>query len=138
MAKTAPFFRRLASGLFRNDEEDGPRPGTPLRRERLPRDETALAPAEGSRAVEVLQWFSKGYWTAEAHPEGPLFFDWRFGETRRPGPLGPDNPPRPLFTWQLRPDGRGGWKFVPIQVPGEPRAATLPLVWRRLRGEPVL
>lgn len=112
-------------------------PGTPIRWEHIPRQAAALEPARGSQALAVLQWFSQGYWTAQEHPEGPLFFDWRFGEIRRPGPLGPENPPRPIFAWQLHPSS-GGWQFVPVRLPGEPRTALLSLVWRRLRGEPVL
>jgi inner membrane protein len=111
-------------------------PGRPVRFEFLPRNAGSLGAAAGSRAQAILDWFSQGYWTAESHPEGPRVYDWRFGEIRNAGALGPDNPPVPIFAWQLRPDA-DGWNFVHIQVPGPPRSTTLLLIWRSLRGEPV-
>lgn len=112
------------------------KPGTPLRFERLPKNQQALGEAAGSRAAETLAWFSQGWWTAVPGPDGPLIYDWRFGELRHPGPLGPDNPPVPIFAWQLRREN-GNWIPVQVRLPGPQRRDLLGPVWRRLKGEPV-
>lgn len=114
-------------------------PGTPFRWVKLPRNAEALEVARGSRAREVLEWFSQGYWTAVSHPDGPLLFDWRFGEIRGNGMSEVDHTSlRPLFAWQLRQEENGQWTFVQIRGAESRRDRTLTLLWRRLRGEPVM
>lgn len=145
MTAPAPFNTILWRALV--ETEDGllvgytsllDRPGTPFRWERVPRREWALGPAEGSRAVEILRWFSQGYWTASPHAEGPLLFDWRFGEIRGGGGAEMGLAFRPLFAWQLREEAPGRWTFVQVRA-GESRwDQSLALIWRRLWGEPVM
>ncbi|MBR9978401.1 MAG: metal-dependent hydrolase [Bacteroidetes bacterium] len=46
----------------------------------IPRNEQLLAPFEGQRALETLEWFSDGWYSAERRSTGIYFHDLRFGE----------------------------------------------------------
>jgi len=111
-------------------------PDRPIRFDVIPRNGHLLGNARPSRAVEKLIWFSQGFFSIEATPDGLRFADWRFGEIRGEGPRGPDNPLWPIFSWSLRP-GPVDWEFHQSRNASPSRTSTLPLLWKRLKGEPV-
>jgi inner membrane protein len=111
-------------------------PGQPIRFDFVPKQELLVSEAKDSRAFHVLAWFSQGYWSAGSTGLGPIVMDWRFGEIRGAGPVSADNPLVPIFAWQLLPT-ESGWTYESVQLPGPPRKAMLPILWRRILGEPV-
>lgn len=109
--------------------------GRPVRFDFIPREAERLGALENEPAVQRLRWFAEDYFGVREVDGAIVISDWRFGETRaQPAPLGPDNPPQPIFSWRLEQrDGR----WVPVPAPTTIRRRDLPELWRRLRGEDV-
>lgn len=85
--------------------------------------------------LERLMWFSRGYYRVERDPEGRLFFhDLRFG--RSDGYLTDSGNYIFRFELQEDPDQPGRYtgfrQFRPVV---EGRAATIDLLWRRIKGD---
>jgi hypothetical protein len=79
----------------------------------VPRNESLLAAVRGSRAYEVLMWFSQGWYTVHQLDGRLMLSDIRFGELD----VDLNNPRVYIFTWELLPDQRrpGEYTFVQVQ-----------------------
>lgn len=77
------------------------------------RHDSLLAPLRGTRAHDVLQWFSQGWYTVHSINGQLLFSDIRFGELD----VDLDNPRVYIFTWELLPDPErpGEYTFMQVQ-----------------------
>ncbi|RMH63742.1 MAG: metal-dependent hydrolase [Bacteroidetes bacterium] len=113
--------------------DDGPE----VRFRRIPRHADRLASLQDQRAVRVLLWFSRGYFTVSDTGEGLVFHDLRFGRSDawltdrgayifnfrlRPRP----DPTRP-------PDDQ--WTFEQAIPSFDARSAVLGRLWRRMWGD---
>jgi inner membrane protein len=89
------------------DEHDG------ITFEFVSRNDSLLAQVRGSRAAEVLLWFSQGWYTVHQVDNRLLLSDIRFGELD----VDLNNPRVYIFTWELLPDERrpGDYTFVQVQ-----------------------
>ncbi len=56
---------------------------TPIEWVVYPRNRAAMEPFADNREVQVVDWFSEGWWIARPHPQGVWIADLRFGESRR-------------------------------------------------------
>ncbi|MEM6782176.1 MAG: metal-dependent hydrolase [Bacteroidota bacterium] len=74
----------------------------------IPQRAALLAPAEGSRALETLRWFSQGWYAAEQRGDRLLVHDLRFG---RIGGAATDAEAPFVFTFWLYQDNAGAWTF---------------------------
>lgn len=97
----------------------------------LPQRDDLLAAAEGERAVEVLRWFSDGYYVVRPVEADTLaFLDLRFGAL-------PADDPKPVFGFELYPRAAGeewGMRQAPFREELDPGEVFGDL-WRRIRGE---
>jgi inner membrane protein len=77
------------------------------------RNESLLASVRGSRAHEVLMWFSQGWYTVNQLDGRLMLSDIRFGELD----VDLNNPRVYIFTWELLPDQSrpGEYTFVQVQ-----------------------
>ncbi|MEM8599682.1 MAG: metal-dependent hydrolase [Bacteroidota bacterium] len=74
----------------------------------IPQRADLLVPAEGSRALEALRWFSQGWYAAEQRGDRLLFHDLRFG---RIGGAATDADAPFVFTFWLYQDETRAWTF---------------------------
>lgn len=79
------------------------------------RHDSLLAPVRGTRAHDVLQWFSQGWYTVHSRNGQLLFSDIRFGELD----VDLENPRVYIFTWELLPDPKKSGEYTFVQVPPE-------------------
>jgi inner membrane protein len=79
----------------------------------VPRNESLLAAVRGSRAHEVLMWFSQGWYTVHRLDGRLMLSDIRFGELD----VDLNNPRVYIFTWELLPEPSrpGEYTFVQVQ-----------------------
>jgi hypothetical protein len=89
------------------DEHDG------LTFKFVSRHDSLLASVRGSRAHEVLLWFSQGWYTVHRLDGRLMLSDIRFGELD----VDLNNPRVYIFTWELLPDENrpGEYTFVQVQ-----------------------
>jgi len=102
------------------DEHDG------LTFEFVARHDSLLDPVRGSRAHEVLMWFSQGWYTVHNVDGRLMLSDIRFGELD----VDLDNPRVYIFTWELLPDEKRAGEFTIVQI--EPVMADAGAVFRNL------
>jgi len=91
------------------DEHDG------LTFEFVSRNDSLLASVRGSRAQEVLMWFSRGWYTVHQLDGRLMLSDIRFGELD----VDLNNPRVYIFTWELYPDESRPGEYTFVQVPPE-------------------
>ncbi|MEL7361177.1 MAG: metal-dependent hydrolase [Bacteroidota bacterium] len=98
----------------------------------IPQRADLLAPAEGSRALETLRWFSQGWYAAEQRGDRLLVHDLRFG---RIGGTATDAEAPFVFTFWLYQDAAGAWTFEQ-QPPdlGSLDAEAFRRLWGRIQG----
>ncbi len=103
---------------------------SPKRLTALPQNDRLLEPIAGERGVEVLRWFSDGYYVVERGRGDTLeVFDLRFGSL-------PTEDPSPVFGFELYPRGEGeeyGFRQKPFR--GEVNfGETMHQLWDRVKG----
>jgi len=102
----------------------------PIRFDHVPKNEDLLDEYKGQRNVDVLEWFSKGFWMASQKENDVIVSDLRFGEFR----FNENDPPEKwqfIFAWSITGD--------PDRLIRHSRAirnskAALSILWRRLIG----
>jgi inner membrane protein len=102
------------------DEHDG------ITFEFVPRNDSVLAPVRGTRAHEVLMWFSQGWYTVHLLDGRLMFSDIRFGELD----VDLNNPRVYIFTWELLPDVKRPGEYTFVQV--QPEMTNTGAVFRNL------
>jgi hypothetical protein len=90
------------------------------------RNDSLLAPVLGSRAHDVLMWFSQGWYTVHQVEGRLMLFDIRFGELD----VDLDNPRVYIFTWELLPDKNRPGEYTFVQV--DPEVTNAGAVFRNL------
>jgi inner membrane protein len=112
-------------GYFSHLADD---PKAPIAFELIKRNEHLIEPLQGRPNVEVVEWFSKGFWVARQENGVLTLSDLRFGEIREQ----PSDDPEKwtfLFTWQIASDSPRLQRF-PGKRPNTTNA--LQWVWRRI------
>jgi inner membrane protein len=124
VARTPAGFR---TGLYSLLDDD-----TEIDWRTLPANHELLAPYRDTREVQILSWFSKGFYNVLPQPDGSLQFnDLRFGVFG-----GTDEEPAYIFRWRLRPVGDGKLRLERIEEVGNrDMEASLEGLWDRLQGE---
>jgi inner membrane protein len=102
------------------DEHDG------LTFEFVPRNDSLLASVRGSRAHDVLLWFSQGWYTVHQLDSSLMLSDIRFGELD----VDLNNPRVYIFTWELFPDDSRPGEYTFVQV--QPEMTNAGAVFRNL------
>ncbi len=102
------------------DEHDG------LTFEFVPRHDSLLASVRGSRAHDVLLWFSQGWYTVHQLDSSLMVSDIRFGELD----VDLNNPRVYIFTWELLPDDSRPGEYTFVQV--QPEMTNAGAVFRNL------
>lgn len=105
-------------------------PEDDIRFDLVPRNEHLIEPYQGQRNVNVIEWFSKGFWVAEKRNDVLTMSDLRFGEFR----FSENDPPdqwQYIFVWEISDD--------PDLLIQRSRAirdgkAAVKLLWKRLTG----
>ena len=96
----------------------------------VPKQDALLAPAAGERALEVVRWFSDGWYVvAEGGADTLDVFDLRFGVLPTEGPT-------PVFGFQLYPRGPNeewGFRQKPFRESLDTRQL-LSQLWTRIKG----
>lgn len=82
-------------------------PSAPVRWTIYPRRAETLAGMEAQREIEIVKWFSRGWWIARPHAEGVWVGDMRFGETRTYGDKPGMVDSRIMFAWSFLSDAEG-------------------------------
>lgn len=90
------------------------------------RNDSLLASVRGSRAYNVLMWFSQGWYSVHQVDSRLMFSDIRFGELD----VDLNNPRVYIFTWELLPDESRPGEFTFAQV--EPEMSNTRAVFRNL------
>ncbi len=94
------------------------------------RNEALIAPYQGQRNVEAVDWFSNGFWVAEETDGVVTMADLRFGELR----TDPNDPPekwRYIFAWEISDDPDS---LPQRSVSLEESRKALDTLWARLTG----
>lgn len=82
------------------------------------------------RDIEVLRWFSKGYYCIEKSPEGQLIWsDWRYGGFAAAG-----GPQKSVFRYILKLEGEQ-YKAAQAEPDIEDGQAALRQFWQRIKGK---
>ncbi|MEM9996572.1 MAG: metal-dependent hydrolase [Bacteroidota bacterium] len=98
----------------------------------IPQNADLLVVAEGSRALETLRWFSRGWYAAEQHGDSLLVHDLRFG---RIGGTATDADMPFVFTFRLYQDSTGTWTFEQLRPDLSRLSADgFRSLWQRLQG----
>lgn len=108
----------------------------------VPRNERLLEGFQDQRAVQVLQWFSEGWYSAEQTPEGLYFRDLRYGEYDAVEPansFGMGNPRNLefMFTFTILDTGKEGPDRLTFEGPDFPLSGldqAINLLWERIKG----
>ncbi len=94
------------------------------------RNEALIAPYQGQRNVEAVDWFSNGFWVAEEADGVITMADLRFGELR----ADPNDPPEKwqyIFSWEIPDDS----DLLPQRsVSFEESGKAFDALWDRLNG----
>lgn len=90
-------------------------PSSPVRWTIYPRRAEALGPFEGEREIQIVKWFSRGWWIARPHAKGVWIGDMRFGETRTHGAKPGMVDSRIAFSWSFNPDAEGERLSSPVR-----------------------
>ncbi len=103
-------------------------PEDEIRFDFVPRNEHLIAPYRGQPNVDVIEWFSKGFWVAQKKDNVLTLSDLRFGEFRASENDSPDTW-QYIFVWEIPDD--------PDTLLQRSRAikdgrAAVSLLWRRL------
>ncbi len=97
----------------------------------VPKRHDLLAPYEGDREVEVLQWFANGYYAVEPDPAGGLFFnDLRFGRIQTSA----EDPGHYVFQFQLKPRAPNDVDAVQEEASRRNLDGAFEFLWRRMLG----
>lgn len=108
------------------------RPRDEIRFQRISRNEHLVEPYRGQRNLEVIQWFSQGFWTARQTAKGLELADLRFGELRMQANDPPDRW-RYFFAWEI---GKDPDLLVPRPRASDGFGEALGVLWRQLtRGQ---
>jgi inner membrane protein len=108
----------------------GNRPDEEIRFDLVRRNENLIEPYQDQRNVQVIKWFSKGFWVAEKKNGVLTLSDLRFGEFR----FKEDDPPdkwQYVFVWEIsdNPD------LLSRKTPAfRDSGAAITLLWKRLNG----
>jgi inner membrane protein len=100
----------------------------------VPQQAHLVEAEQGTRAMEVVRWFSQGYWVAAGSPEDLRVSDLRFGELRS-DPGAPAHTWSYIFSWRIGAGARdpSGLESLPQDFAG--RSDAFGQVWRRIRGD---
>ncbi len=100
----------------------------------VPRRAELATGVRGTRAFEVIDWFSQGWWIAADSDGVVRLSDLRFGELR-PAPLAPPEDWAFVFSWRVGPgvDDPSGLEQTPLET-GR-RTGAFGMVWRRMLGD---
>ena len=82
-------------------------PDDAIRWREVPRQAGLVAPLRGTRAFEMVRWFSNGYWAAREVDGALVVSDLRFGSTHLGRVPARGAPPGWLFDFVLTQDGAG-------------------------------
>jgi inner membrane protein len=105
-------------------------PDAPIRFDYVPQNSSLVEDYKGQRNVEVLEWFSKGFWIASQKDSAVKISDIRFGEFRS-NEYDPPDKWQFVFAWAITEN--------PQKLIRQPRAirnskAALSVLWGRLIG----
>ncbi|PLX29109.1 MAG: metal-dependent hydrolase [Ignavibacteria bacterium] len=108
----------------------------------VPRNEKLLEGFQDQRAIQVLQWFSDGWYSAEQTPEGLFFRDLRYGEFDAVEPANSYGVAPPLdlefmFTFTILDTGVEGHDRLTFEGPNFPMPdieQAFDLLWKRIKG----
>lgn len=109
----------------------GSDPDTPIHFDYVPQNAHLLENYKGQRNVEVIEWFSKGFWIASKKDKTVTISDLRFGEFR----FNESDPPDKwqfVFAWTIPENTEGLIRQSPTIRNGK---AALSVIWRRLTGK---
>ena len=99
----------------------------------IPRRDELVAEVRDTRAFQVVDWFSQGYWMVAPHNGALQISDLRFGETR-PSAGAPPDTWEFVFSWIVGPPANDPSGLQAAPQSGS-RSQALPMVWRRIKGD---
>jgi inner membrane protein len=100
----------------------------------VPQRAELVADVRDTRAFEVVDWFSQGWWVADERGGRVRMSDLRFGEIRSGANQLPEEWAH-VFSWHVGPDAADPSGLEQLPQVFADRSAALGMVWSRLRGD---
>jgi len=88
------------------------------------------APIEGTRGMDILQWFTNDYYTVEMDADTIVIHDLRYGTAGKPI----DGEPQYIFSFTAKPQADGTYYFEELRNRPDDGGDLLGELWERMMG----